>query len=181
MMVIQRFDAENAKKQIPLLEVGVGVGYEDGPPAFLYDGESKITISKAIDDAAQLSACSSPWTEYSDKNRGPYNIYRVPIVGDTAATGDAACQFRCNNYNGIGLSRSGFNKLADEIDLQAFVCDLPGFEEKSSTLYKGDLEGEEGNTRLLIVREAQMPENEAVKFYEICINPELSEFAANIT
>ena len=181
MTVVQRFNAENAKKQVPLLEVGIGVGYEDGPPAFLYDGESKITISKAIDDAAQMSACNSPLPEHFDKNRGPYNISLNPIAGDTALTGDAACRFRCNNYNGIGLSRSGFGKLADEIDLQAFVCDLPGFEEKGSTLYKGNLPGEEGNTQLLIVRETQAPEHEAVKVYEICINPELSEFAANIT
>jgi len=181
MTVVQRFNAENAKKQVPLLEVGIGVGYEDGPPAFLYDGESKITISKAIDDAAQMSACNSSLPEHFDKNRGPYNISLNTIAGDTALTGDAACRFSCNNYNGIGLSRSGFGKLADEIDLQAFVCDLPGFEEKGSTLYKGNLPGEEGNTQLLIVRETQAPEHEEVKVYEICINPELSEFAANIT
>ena len=181
MTVIQCFNAENAKKQLPLLEVGVGVGYEDGPPVFLYDGESKITISKAIDDAAQLSACSRPLQGHFDKNKGPYNIYLTPVVGDTAATGDTALRFRCNNYNGIGLSRSGFSKLADEIDLEVFVCDLPEFEKESSTLYKGKLAGEEGKTPLLIIREAQTPEIDAEKIYEICINAELYEFAANIT
>jgi hypothetical protein len=181
LAVIQRFNAENEKKQLSLLEVGIGVGYEDGPPVFLYDGESKITISKAIDDAAQLSVCSNPPPEDYDKNKGPYNIHLNPIVGDAAATGGAALGYRCNNYNGIGLSRSGFSKLADEIDLETFVCDLPEFEKESSTLYKGKLAGDDGTSQLLIVREAQTPAVDAEKVYEICTNPELYEFAANIT
>lgn len=178
MKVFQRFNAENTKKQLPLLEVGIGVGYADGPPAHLYDGERKITISTAIDDAAQLSACNSPVLEQCDKNKGPYNIFLTPVACDTEATGDATQGFWCNNSNGIGLSRSGFSKLADEIDLESFVCDLPAFKEENSTLYKGKLAGEE-EKQFLIIREIQTPKNDAVRIYEICINRELYEFALN--
>lgn len=148
MMMIQRFNAENAKKQLPVLEVGIGVGFENGPPVFAYDGESKIMISKAIDDAVQLSACGRFRPGDFKKKPGPYNIYLYPAESGNATTDDAAAWFLSYNINGIGLNRLGFEQLSREIDLEPFPCDLSMFMEEGSTLYRGKIPTRGGNTSL---------------------------------
>jgi len=191
MIIIQRFNAENEKKQLPLLEVGIGVGFEDGPPIFAFDGENKIAISKAIDDAVRLSASSRFLPRHLSKKTGPYNICLYPEVGGAMAPeGSAALILPCN-VNGIGLNRIGFEQLIREIDLEQFSCDISEFQESGSTLYRGKIPVRGGKHQPLIIREALMPpvvagesqSNHHVeeKFYEICINPELYKYEADLS
>ena len=185
MMIIQRFNTENVKKQLPVLEVGIGVGFEDGPPVFGFDGESKIAISKAVDDAAQLSAWSSLLPGYSRKKSGPYNISLYPDRRGHGTTEGNDVFILRYNINGIGLNSAGFEQLSKEIDLEPFPCDLSEFQEEGSTLYRGKIPARGGVNQTLIIREALIPQVDAgelqpnrhaeEKFYEICINPELYE------
>ena len=185
MMIIQRFNTENVKKQLPVLEVGIGVGFEDGPPVFGFDGESKIAISKAVDDAAQLSAWSSLLPGYCRKKSGPYNISLYPDRRGHGTTEGNDVFILRYNINGIGLNSAGFEQLSKEIDLEPFPCDLSEFQEEGSTLYRGKIPARGGVNQTLIIREALIPQVDAgelqpnrhaeEKFYEICINPELYE------
>jgi hypothetical protein len=183
MMTIQRFNTENIKKQLPVLEVGIGVGFEIGPPIFAFDGESKIAISKALDDAVQLSAGSRFLPGLFRRKPGPYHIHLYPDASGTATSEDNAVLFMRSNINGIGLNRPGFEQLAKEIDLKPFSCDLSEFQVAGSILYRGEIPVKGGKYQPLIIREGVMPQVDTQKFqsdqlaeetfYEICINPEL--------
>jgi len=152
--IIQSFNAENEKKQLPLLEVGIGIGFEDRPPIFAFDGDSKIAISKAIDDAAQLSAGSRFLSGYLTKKTGPYNICLYPEVrGASTHEGSAGSVFRYN-VNGISLNRAGFEQLCKEIGLEQFSCNISEFQEADSILYRGKIPVRGGKHQPLIVREA---------------------------
>ena len=191
MTIVQRFNAENEKKKLPLLEVGIGVGFEDGPPIFAFDGESKIAISKAIDDAVQLSTWSKFLPGHFTKKPGPYNIYFYPDVRGAATPEGSAASVLRYNINGIGLNRPGFEQLFKEIDLEQFSCDISEFQEAGSTLYRGKMPVRGGKHQPLIIREASMPsvaagesqpnhDLEEEKFYEICINSELYKYEADL-
>jgi hypothetical protein len=189
MIIIQRFNTENVKKQLPVLEVGIGVGFEVGPPIFAFDGESKIAISKAIDDAGQLAAGSGFLPGFSRKRPGPYKIHFYSDARGTVTPEESAVVFMRSNINGIGLNRPGFEQLAKEIDLKPFPCDLSEFQE-AGTLYRGKIPVRGGKHQPLIVREGLVPQVDIQKsqsnqhaeetFYEICINPELYEYGADL-
>ncbi|MEE9567599.1 MAG: hypothetical protein V3W17_08895, partial [Desulfobacteria bacterium] len=39
LMIIKRYNAKSKKHQLPILELGIGISYDNSPPTFLFDGE----------------------------------------------------------------------------------------------------------------------------------------------
>ncbi len=55
--IVRQYNVKNQKHDLPVLELGIGICYKQSPPAFLFDGDSRIMISHAINLADRLSAC----------------------------------------------------------------------------------------------------------------------------
>jgi class 3 adenylate cyclase len=57
LRITEQYNANNQNNHLPLLEFGIGICYQQGPPTFLFDGDNRITISPAINLADRLSSC----------------------------------------------------------------------------------------------------------------------------
>jgi hypothetical protein len=183
LMIMQRFNAENEKQQLPFVRADFGIGFEPGAPVFLPDQGRKMVVSGAISSAAQLSEGEWPIPKYYQGVPAGYNFFVYQECSDGEAV-DPVWPV-CRNYtrNGIGLSPAAFAKLSAEVSLEAFVCDLPEFLEEGSILYKAQFTSMSGKPRFLIIRESRVrkvdPENNFSvsladeKFYELCRQPRL--------
>ncbi|PKN78163.1 MAG: hypothetical protein CVU51_15865, partial [Deltaproteobacteria bacterium HGW-Deltaproteobacteria-1] len=75
LQIVQRYNIKNQENNLPILELGIGICYCSGPPSYLYDGDSKIMISPAINMADRLSGCSK-YIRKHIRNQNPfYNLY----------------------------------------------------------------------------------------------------------
>jgi class 3 adenylate cyclase len=55
---VQQYNVTSQKHKLPVLELGIGICFHQSPPSFLFDGDSRIIISPAINLADRLSSCS---------------------------------------------------------------------------------------------------------------------------
>ena len=46
LQIVQQYNAKNRTHDLPILELGIGICYEPTPPAFLFDGDTRIMISE---------------------------------------------------------------------------------------------------------------------------------------
>jgi hypothetical protein len=74
LYVIQKYNAKSRKYNLPVLELGVGICYQNAPPSYLLDGRKRIMISPAINQADRLSGCSKLLRRVFDKDRTPFNL-----------------------------------------------------------------------------------------------------------
>lgn len=130
--MIEVMDNQNSKNKsngLPTLEMGIGIAFSNGPPAFLYDGDHRIMISPAINRASQLSNCSA--------------VLRNSPMGKI--TGDRGLRV-------VTASEDLMDKIADDrllrYNVNGIELDLPAFlkMQKELSLYKGN-DREEKNTR----------------------------------
>ena len=67
---------EKSKKyNLPILELGIGICYQDAPPAYLLDGKKRIMISPAINLADRLSSCHKTLIRVLDNKNHAFNLY----------------------------------------------------------------------------------------------------------
>ena len=58
LLVIKRYNEKSKKNQLPILEIGIGINFQNESPTFLFDGSQRIMISSAINLADRQSSCS---------------------------------------------------------------------------------------------------------------------------
>ncbi|MCU7959279.1 MAG: hypothetical protein KZQ58_04625 [gamma proteobacterium symbiont of Bathyaustriella thionipta] len=153
LRVVDTQNSLSRKNDLPELELGLGISFEDGAPTFLYDEDRKITISPAINRADQLSSCSYLLRQSSineeRKGRG------VEVVAPTEGVvskpgGDDLLHY---NVNGIELDAAAFFKLKQEVSLKRMQ--LAGdFENESIRLYVGRYPDRSDEMHWLLIREA---------------------------
>ena len=187
LQIVHRYNVKNEENNLPILELGVGICYSNGPPAYLFDGDSRIMISPAINLADRLSSCDKKLRKRL-KNQNPiFNLYVFKNAAEEE-TEDAADEFPLRyNVNGIELSVDGFNKLAKEINLKT-VSYTAGRDENIK-LYTGKVPTVTGNFQHIAIREATIyeikPETMYVigetsrKYYEVCTHQEIYDFLDN--
>jgi len=188
--IINRYNAKSKKYRLPILELGVGIVYNDTPPAYLLDGKKRIMISPAINLADRLSSCDRTLRRAMDKKKKPFNLY---VFQSSAASGanmsDDEIIMRFN-VNGIELNESGFDKLAREIDLKTINCIIPEIQRDPIIIHTGKFPLVTGTFQRLIIREEWVHELNTVdyrssgivnrKYFEVCTNDALRKYIENL-
>lgn len=187
LMITQRYNANSKKHRFPILEQGIGICYRNSPPTFLLDGENRIMISPAINQADRLSGCSKMLRKKFEAQKGPFNLYvfQTTQTEDLSFTTDDLLDRY--NVNGIELNTSGFEKLKEEINLKKIRCHIPDFWKEPFIIHTGIFPTISGKYQRLVIREAHIPiislDNLNVtrmtnqKYFEVCTQRKLYEYA----
>lgn len=183
LSIVQNYNVKSRKNNLPILELGIGICYNDSPPTFLFDGPNRIMISTAINLADRLSSCDKSIRNILESQARRFNLYVFKMHSDsedTATTDDLYLRF---NVNGIELHPGAFEKLGFEIDLKSFSVGLKGPLESKSRFYAGKIPMVSGKYQPIVIREAPIMsispdtgniEGESSRsFFEICTHPKL--------
>jgi len=186
LSIIQRYNAKSRKYKLPILELGIGICYQNAPPAYLLDGKKKIMISPAINLADRFSSCHKTLRRILDKNNRAFNlyVYQSPTDGGKDLSDDEI--ILRYNVNGIELNQSGFTKLAQEIDLKTMNCLIPEIQKEPIVIHTGKFPLVTGTFQRLIIREDwvqelntenyQPAEKVERKYFEVCTQDALKEY-----
>jgi len=187
--VIQKYNAKSKKYNLPILELGVGICYQNAPPAFLLDGKKRIMISPAINLADRLSSCHKTLRRLLAGKRKAFNlyVYQADDRGDKVLSDDEI--ILRYNVNGIELNEAGFKKLTREIDLKTINCLIPEVQKDPIIIHTGKFPLVTGAFQRLIVREDWVLEMKPVafeimgkvnrKYYEVCTHDVLKQYVEN--
>ena len=181
--VVQQYNRDSRHYELPVLEVGVGVGFTNAAPAFLFDGDQRIMISPAINLADRLSACSKLLRNVAEFKKSLFNLYVFQEASKKEDTQSVDNPFIRFNINGIELNPEGFAKLSREIDLKPKKVTI---NKQSHLMYTGKFPLMSGKDQRLIIREAAVPILNVAKmeitgttdkkYYEVCTHPKLHAF-----
>ncbi len=184
LSIVRRYNVQSKKKCLPILELGVGICFYEGPPAFLFDGENRIMISPAINQADRLSGCSYILRKHMKNAQKPFNLYVFQTKQSRQLT-FSSCDdvYLRYNVNGIELSPAAFEKLAGEIELKAVEAVLPDISRERLKIYIGKYPTITGDFKRLIIREGLISpltatnpsesKRDSRKYYEVCTNSSL--------
>ena len=187
LQIVRSYNEKNKENNLPALELGIGICYCQGPPAFLFDGDSKIMISPAINQADRLSSCDKLLRKIFKSQDDVFNLFvfenESEEITETAAD-DLTYRY---NVNGIELNEDGFNKLAKEINLQIFI--YPPENDQSMKFYVGKVPLANANYQRIIIREAVIHKVQTnaldvtgkipKKYYEVCTHLNIYNFIEN--
>jgi hypothetical protein len=186
LIIIQGYNANSKKYKLPILELGIGIGYHETPPTFLFDGDNRIMISPAINLADRLSSCAKSVRRKIDRKKRPFNLYVFQAAredDDDSLVDDVFVRY---NVNGIELNPTGFRKLSQEINLKRVECYIPELQEEKLRLYTGKFPTVSGKYQQLVIREEQIPEIKVHdlsvirttprKYYEVSTHPKIYEY-----
>jgi hypothetical protein len=186
LSIIQRYNAKSKKYKLPILELGVGICYQNAPPAYLLDGKKKIMISPAINLADRLSSCHKTLRRIIDKNSRAFNLYVYQSAAGKdkdLSNDEIVLRF---NVNGIELNQAGFTKLSREIDLKTMNCLIPEIQRDPIVIHTGKFPLVTGAFQRLIIREDWVQELNTTnyqpaekvdrKYFEVCTQGALKEY-----
>jgi class 3 adenylate cyclase len=171
---------------LPALELGTGISFQDAAPMYLLDGEQQIMISDALNESDRLSSCNKRVRKAIAGIEGPFNVYAFQTVKDADA-GESPEDFILKyNLNGIRLSEAAFQRLQQEISLEACPLELPRlWGSEDFQLQSGLVPVGNEIFKKILVRSSCIPEIDLHKFslqhwterqyYEVCTNPAIYE------
>lgn len=185
LQIVQRYNEQNRKHDLPILELGIGICYRPEAPAFLFDGDSRIMISQAINRADRLSSCHKKVRRHLGNREGVFNLFVFQDVLDEEIAVTADDLLLRYNVNGIELDQEGFARLSEEICLKRLA--YPSENNGEVTLHTGKVPTPGGKYQRLVIREAAVPMVRpgtlevagatARRYYEVCTHPALYAFA----
>lgn len=185
VQVCQAYNLRARSNELPVLELGLGIAFQNSAPHYWADGESRIMISAALNTSDRLASCSKLARRLMS---GDNNLFRVFYFQCLPPAGMEELEeqfFFRYNVMGVALDQEGFQKVQEEISLSRipFKTDWLGRKEEI-TLYRGTVPIGNGFEKL-IIREAQVPrlrlpggqleEWTGRRYYEACVNPKLYE------
>ena len=189
--IAQAYNQRSESSDLPRLELGVGIAFQNSPPTYWMDKDSRIMISRALNLSDRLSSCSKAARRLLGQ---PNSLFRLFVFQTTmeGITEEELDEFILRyNINGVELNEEGFQKLSEEISLTPIEadCQMPWGRERA-TIFSGLVPVGDALEPLLIrkghVRQL-MPDGKigaAVSraYYEVCTNPDLAELiSANRT
>ncbi len=184
LQIVNRYNENNKENNLPILELGVGICYSYGPPDYLFDGDSRIMISPAINLADRLSGCDKKLRNNLTNQNHLFNLFVFKNAAEKDIANSAYDFPLRYNVNGIELSEDSFNKLKTEINLKTFI--YPAEKDENVKLYTGKVPTVSGNYQKLAIREATIytlkPETMEItgetngKYYEVCVSREIYSF-----
>ncbi len=185
--IVSAYNEASEKAGLPTLELGIGISYQDAAPMYLMDGDSRIMISKALNESDRLSSCSKSARRLLASTESLFNVYSLETV-EEADTGGVPEEFLVRyNVGGIHISEAAFAKLSREISLQEHALTLPAlWPGEEIRLYSGLVPVSTGSFHRLIVRQGRVPHLDSREFslkrwtdrsyFEVCTNSAIYEF-----
>ena len=79
---VRAYNEQSQKAGLPILELGIGISYQDSAPMYLMDGSSQIMISKALNESDRLSSCSRSARKHLDGASSLFNVYSFQAIED---------------------------------------------------------------------------------------------------
>ena len=182
--IAQAYNQRSESSELPRLEIGVGVAFQNSPPTYWMDKDSRIMISRALNLSDRLSSCSKAARRLLGNPNSPFRlfVFQTTMEGITEEELD---EFILRyNMNGVELNEEGFQKLGEEISLTPIDldCQMPWGLERV-TIFSGLVPVGDALEPLFIrkgyVRQL-LPDGKigaAVSraYYEVCTNPDLVE------
>jgi hypothetical protein len=182
--IVRAFHQQSSSLQLPALELGIGIAHQELAPMYLFDGESRIMISDAINRADRLSSCGHHTRTCVQGDKIPFNVFLFEAQADAGADallGDTLLQY---NVGGIQIEPRAFQRLRQEISLQEFELPFPDiWGERVFRLYSGLVPVTTDVFQPIVVREANVPLIDPRDFslrgwtehlyYEVCANDEV--------
>ena len=182
--IVRGYNHRLQQSGLPMIELGIGICYQDSAPLFLLDGDRPIMISDALNDSDRLSSCSKIARRALQGQSAGFNVYAFQTVDD-APVGDAFVELLSQfNIDGIRLSEAAFHKLEQEISLELCTLELPKlWDGESARLFRGLVPVDREVFRTILIREGHIaladPRDYTVhgwtqqKYYEVCTNAAL--------
>jgi len=180
LQIVQGYNEKNKENNLPVLELGIGISYCQDPPTFLFDGDSRIMISQAINQADRLSSCDKLLRKIFKNQNDVFNLFVFENESEETTDSVDESTYRYN-VNGIELNDEGFNKLAKEINLQTFT--FPSERDEIVKLYSGKVPLANGNYQRIVIREALVhrvqpnaldaTQKKSKKYYEVCTHQKI--------
>jgi hypothetical protein len=154
--IVRAYNEQSQKAGLPILELGIGISYQDSAPMYLMDGSSQIMISKALNESDRLSSCSRSARKHLDGASSLFNVYSFQTVEDSQ--GLASEEFLVSyNIGGININQGAFEKLRQEISLQYMERRIQTvWNAENVRLYSGVVPVGQGAFRRIIVREGKI-------------------------
>ena len=186
LAVSQAYNDRAAAEDLPRLELGVGVAYQNSPPSLWSDGDSRIMISRAINLSDRLSSCAKMARRLIANNPSPFNVFLLETVVEGASEEESEELLIRYNLNGVELNEEGFEKLGAEISISPLEGTFPmPWGKERVQLYFGEVPLGESLVPIVIrkgvVRHLE-PGGEiggpgTRPYYEICTSSKLTELA----
>jgi hypothetical protein len=183
LQIVRSYNEINKENNLPVLELGIGICFNEGPPAFLFDGDSKIMISPAISQADRMSSCDKMLRKIFKSQNDIFSVFVFENELEEMAENSADDSTYRYNVNGIELNEEGFLKMAKEIKLETYT--FPS-EDEHVKLHTGKIPLTNGNYQRIAIREATIHKVQtsvldvkgkiSKKYYEVCSNQEVYDF-----
>jgi len=186
LAVTQAYNSRAKSSDLPALELGVGVAFQDSAPSLWMDGDSRIIISRALNLSDRLSSCSKMAKRLFQANPSPFNVFHLQTMMEDAAEDEGEELLIRFNLNGIELNEEGFQKLSTEISLAPMGGNFPlPWGKERVQIYFGEVPLGESLEPIVVrkgfVRQllpgGKIGAQGARAFYEVCTDAKLLELA----
>jgi hypothetical protein len=180
--IVSGYNQVTERANLPPIELGIGISYQDSPPMYLMDGEQRIMISDALNESDRLSSCSKNLRKAMKPMETPFRVYAFQTVSDADARDSSEDFLLRYNVSGIRMSEAAFEKLRHEIKLQGVQFKTPAlWKGEDCRLWSGLVPIGNDIFRQIVVRGSRMgridpkdfsvPEWTGHWYYEVCTNP----------
>ncbi len=186
LAVTQAYNLRAKTADLPRLELGVGVAFQDSAPSLWMDADSRIMISRALNLSDRLSSCSKMAKRLFQANQAPFNVFLLQTLMEDAAEDEGEELMVRFNMNGIELNEEGFQKLGREISLAPMAGNFPmPWGKERAQLYFGEVPLGESIEPIVVrkgfVRQllpgAKIGAQGTRLYYEVCTDPKLLDLA----
>ena len=186
--IVHAYNEQSRSDGLPTLELGIGISFQDSSPMYLMDGNSRIMISKALNESDRLSSCNKGARRFLADVETLFNVYSFQTVEDEDTGGNPDEFLMRYNVGGVNMSEAAFEALQQEISLQLHQLELPTLWQGRDTihLYSGLVPLGGGMFHRIVVREGRIPRIEGSDFsfktwtdrryYEVCTNEAIYEY-----
>jgi len=179
--IVTAYNERSRTAGLPILELGIGISYQDSAPLYLMDGPQQIMISKALNESDRLSSSSKGMRRQFENLELLFNVFSFKTVEDQDTGGNPDEFLLRYNIGGIHINEAAFKKLQADISLQPHDLLLPLiWDRREVRLYSGVVPIGQGLFHTIVVREGVIPHIEARDFalkqytdrryYEVCTN-----------
>src|SRR5277367_5509633 len=84
LAVMAAYNNRAKSTDLPPLELGVGVAFQDSAPSLWEDADSKIMISRALNLSDRLSSCAKMAKRLFQTNASPFNVFLLQTLMEDA-------------------------------------------------------------------------------------------------
>ncbi|MEW5910909.1 MAG: hypothetical protein AB1659_13985, partial [Thermodesulfobacteriota bacterium] len=189
--IIRRYNENVRSQHLPVLEIGIGICFQDQAPAFLFDGDRRLMISPAINIADRFSKSSKELKEIIRKYSLPFNLHVFQTDSGSGSSYGSEASVQRYNVNGIELESHAFEKLLKEIRLQTVEIHIPELQKERMKIHTGIFPTAGGRFQRLMIREGiilkvdpatlQLKSETPNIYYEVCTHQKVFQHLQELT